>query len=142
MSRRHVRDAEAGTITLLTLGFVMIGLLLIVVVVDVSAVFNARKGLLSECDAVALKAAQSLDVGALYAQGAHETLPINQDMVDSAVEDAAGMAQGLYYADTDGTTINVHGRRQVLMPFAPRLQWMVLGPVTAKADCSTLAHRR
>lgn len=150
-SRRRNRASrglaeDEGTITLLTLGFMALGLLLIVVVVDVSAVFVARKGLLADCDAVALKAAQSLDIDRLYGEGADKNLPLDPDVVNEEIM-AIGQSVGAnpfsgFWGDTDGRTIHIHAQRWVRMPFLPQLQAHVISPVYVKAECTTVSSRR
>ena len=61
LTRRRPVD-DAGQLTLLIIGFTALATLLILVGVDVSKVFLARRALSSAADAAALAAAQSVNV--------------------------------------------------------------------------------
>jgi len=57
---------DDGTITVLTLGLFAVAIGVVVTVVDVSAVFLARRDLAGTCDTAALAAAQSVSRPGLY----------------------------------------------------------------------------
>ena len=60
------RRRDDGQLTLLVIGYVAIAVMLLVVGVDASNVFLARRALSSAADAAALAAAQAVDRAALY----------------------------------------------------------------------------
>ncbi len=129
MSRR-CRDEE-GTILLLTLGCLAIALMLVVVVVDASAVFLARRSLASEADGASIAAAQAVSTSQVYTKGAGARLPLSE--VQAAVAMHAGgdgALQATVEHGTDGDTVVVTGRRGVNLPFASMLG---VGPVTVTA---------
>lgn len=64
------RRRDDGSLTVLVIGFTFILAVLVVVGVDVSKVFLARRALASVADAAALAAAQSADRAAIYAGAA------------------------------------------------------------------------
>ena len=74
--RRGEQRDEDGTILLLTLGCLVIALMLVVVVVDASAVFLARRSLASEADGASIAAAQAVSKPHVYAHGAGARLPL------------------------------------------------------------------
>ena len=84
---------DDGQLTVLVIGFVFILVALVVVGVDVSKVFLARRSLSSVADAAALAAAQSADRAAIYAGAADcgGVLPLDTTVaaqqVDAAVAD-------------------------------------------------------
>ncbi len=121
---------EEGTILLLTLGCLTIALMLVVVVVDASAVFLARRSLASEADSASIAAAQAVSKPLVYTQGAGARLPLTD--VQAAVTRSAGgsaLQAGVEHGP-DGDTVVVTGRRRVTLPFAGALG---IGPVTVTA---------
>jgi uncharacterized membrane protein len=139
MSQRS-RDDE-GTILLLTLGCVAIALMLVVVVVDASAVFLARRSLASEADGASVAAAEAVSKSQVYANGAGGRLPLGevQAAVSTYAVDAdlqAGVEHGV-----DGDTVVVIGHRGVSLPF---VGFLGVGPVTvtatSRASSIRLAH--
>jgi uncharacterized membrane protein len=87
------RRADDGQLTVLVIGFTFILVVLVVVGVDVSKVFLARRSLSSVADAAALAAAQSADRAAIYAGAAScgGVLPIDhaaaEEQVDASLAD-------------------------------------------------------
>ncbi len=124
--------SDEGSILLLTLGCVMIALMLVVVVVDASAVFLARRSLSASADGASLAAAQSVSSRQVYARGAGGRLPLEQ--VQAAVAHYEGSpANGLSASvkhESAGDTVIVTGRRSVRLPFADLFG---IGPVTVTA---------
>lgn len=124
---------DDGSILLLTLGCVMIALMLVVVVVDASAVFLARRSLASATDGASLTAAQSVSSQQVYAHGAGGRLPLDQVQAAVARYQGDGRASGLS-ASVDhaasGDIVVVTGRRNVSLPFADLFG---IGPVTVTA---------
>jgi uncharacterized membrane protein len=129
---------DDGTITVLVVGFTAILLLLVAVVVDVSAVILARRGIASAADGAAVAAAQQLDTAALYANGLDTAIPLSPDGVANVVAqyaaDASRGQPGLTLepsVDAAGTTATVVARRRVTLPFTG---WLgVAGDVTVTA---------
>jgi uncharacterized membrane protein len=126
------KRGDEGSILLLTLGCVTIALMLVVVVVDASAVFLARRSLAAAADGASLAAAQSVSGPSVYATGAGRRLPLAE--VQSAVARYAA-AEGASLSarverDAAGDTVVVAGRKPVTLPFAGVLG---IGPVTVTA---------
>src|SRR3954452_5652414 len=88
-----VRRNDGGSLTVLVIGFTFILAVLIVVGVDVSKVFLARRSLSSVADAAALAAAQAADRAAIYAgaAGGGGVLPLDSataaQQVDTSLAD-------------------------------------------------------
>jgi uncharacterized membrane protein len=84
---------DDGQLTLLVIGYAFLALVLVLVGVDVSAAFLARRQLSSVADAAALTAAQQVDRAAVYAgdNPACSALPVDTS--------AAGAAAGSAVAD-------------------------------------------
>lgn len=130
------KDREGGTILILTLGFLVIAMLLVVAVIDASAVFLDRRDLAAAADGAALDAAQHVDVQAVYAQGAAGDLPLAADQVAEAVAAfAAANYPSARFPDwhltgsADGPhSVRVHATRVVHLP--------VYGTVTVTADAT------
>ncbi|WP_250279183.1 pilus assembly protein TadG-related protein [Frankia sp. Cppng1_Ct_nod] len=134
---------DAGTILILTLGYVVVALMLAIVVADVSAVYLARRSVASAADGAALAAAQSVNETAIYtATQNFERLPLT--------DVAATVAQYQTDADPSGrtvltaellnpTTVRVTGTRTVDLPVVTILG---IGPVTvtASADAQSLVR--
>ena len=120
MTRRTAGDE--GSVLVLVLGFAGILLVLVGVVVDVSAVVLAKRGVASAADGAAVSAAQALDLGALYSGGLGEAVPL------SLAEARARVAAYEVHARTEnpglelavrieGRTAVVTGVRTVALPF-------------------------
>lgn len=82
---RGIRDArERGSISLLTLGLVLVAGMLVVVGVDITAVQLARTQLWDAADAAALDASDQVDEATLMAAGLHEQVPLTDGGVSEA----------------------------------------------------------
>jgi Flp pilus assembly protein TadG len=142
MSARRWTDDE-GTVLLLTLGLSVVLLLLVAVVVDVSAVVLAKRGVASAADGAALAAAQRADRTAVEeSAGALDVrLPLDeaavQDLVATYQDDAAGDQPGLtLQARVDGGEAVVDGYRTITVPFGG---WLGVGRVQVHAVARALS---
>jgi uncharacterized membrane protein len=134
------QDPEEGSILVLTLGYAVVLLALVLVVVDASAVFLARRGLASACDGASLSAAQSVDTGRVYASGVSGvSLPL------AGVQAAVGRYRAQTYPDgaltgsvRGGDTVVVRGTRTVALPV---VSWLGIGDVTVTADAEASARQ-
>jgi Flp pilus assembly protein TadG len=151
MLRRVRRDD--GQLTLLIIGFVSIGLVLVVIGVDVSKVFLARRALSSVADAAALAGAQSLDRDAIYtgaAGGCGDLLPLDPSSAQSRVEEAvADDADDLHgnLADMDAPEVNVDAGvvtvqlgGDVSLPFAGIIGWLDPRRRDGRVHVNVVAH--
>lgn len=140
---RAARDDE-GTVLVLLLGFTAVLLLLVAVVVNVSAVVLAKRGVVSAADGAAVSAAQSLDLEALYAGGLSTgRVPLDEGEAAARVAAYASDAQDgqpglqLRLARVDaGTTVVVQGLRMVELPFGRILGF---APVRVEAEARARA---
>lgn len=106
---------EGGAILLLTIGYVMIAIALIVVAVDASAFFLSRRALAALADGAAVAGAQAEDSNRLYVSGAGSDLPLTQEEVRTEVtsylagRDVMTSHPRLQLSDvgTDGRTVTV-----------------------------------
>jgi Flp pilus assembly protein TadG len=134
------RHPEEGSILVLTLGYAVVLLALVLVVVDASAVFLARRSLAGACDGASLAAAQSVDTGRVYARGVSGgSLPL------AGVQSAVGRYQAQTYPQgalagtvRDGDTVVVRGTRTVDLP---GVGWLGIGDVTITADAEASARQ-
>ena len=120
--RRRRPLGDDGSVLLLVLGFAGILLVLVAVVVNVSAVVLAKRGVASAADGAAVSAAQSLDLDALYAGGLGAEIPLSLGEATSRVAEyevrARGEQPGLQLAlRLDGPTAVVTADRTVVLPF-------------------------
>jgi hypothetical protein len=142
-----VRRDDDGTVLVLLLGFTAVLMLLVAVVVNVSSVILAKRGLASATDGAAVSAAQSLDLDALYAAGSGlDRIPLSE--AEAATRVAAYEAQaaagqpGLQLSvdlSPDGTTAIVRGVRMVDLPFGRILGFQ---PVRVEAEARVRAPTR
>ncbi|MEP6462092.1 MAG: pilus assembly protein TadG-related protein [Frankiaceae bacterium] len=121
--RRCGRDH--GSILLLTIGYALIAIALIVVVVDASAFFLSRRALSALADGAAVAGTHAEDGNEIYAAGTGTTVPLTDDGVRSEVDgylaarETAAAYPHLQLADlgTDGTTVSVSLREDKPLPF-------------------------
>lgn len=123
---------DDGSVLLLVIGLSTVLLLLVAVVVDVSAVVLAKRGLSSVVDGAAVAAAQQLDVAAIRANGLGGQLSLDPAAVDDTVasyqRDAADAQPGLVllaHVEAPGTAV-VDGSRAIRLPF---VGWLGIGQV-------------
>jgi uncharacterized membrane protein len=122
--RRSPRDDE-GSILLLTLGFAVIALALVLVIADASKVFLTRRSLVSAADGAALAGVQTLDRDAFYAGKGGADLPLDTAAARSAVDayvadaDLGGQYVGFEVIDVQvtATEVTVTLRARSLLPF-------------------------
>jgi Flp pilus assembly protein TadG len=134
--RRDEARQEDGSVLLLVIGFAGILLTLVAVVVDVSAVVLAKRGVASAADGAAVSAAQALDLQAAYGEGLGAQLPLSAGEARARVAayeaQVRGAQPGLRLAlRLEGRTAVVTGSRTVRLPF--RLPGTGPVPVTAVA---------
>jgi uncharacterized membrane protein len=124
------RDAgERGSITLLSIGFLLVALAFVMVVVESSAAFLAGRSLAATCDAAALAAADAVDPAAAASAVPGQPLRLASQRADGAVADyaqqlatagdpdaAAGTLQLAVSVDAAGTTAEVRCRRPLRLP--------------------------
>ena len=143
-ARRPDPRDDAGTVLVLVLGFFAVLLLMVAVVVNVSAVILAKRGVASAADGAAVSAAQSLDLEAFYARGLSSGfIPLEQGRARAVVATYEVQARagqpGLELAvdiSDDRTTAIVRGRRTVELPFGRLLGFR---PVRVEAEARARA---
>lgn len=114
--------SDRGSVLILGIGMVIVGLLAVAVAVDVSAAFLQRRALMSIGDAAALAGAQSIDLGSYYERGASVGTRLNPAAVASAVRrqvSVSGGTEGLAVdgVTTDGVTVRVRLSEPLRLPF-------------------------
>jgi|SRR5581483_2264056 len=136
-ARRARGHRDGGSVAVLIIGCTAIAAALIVLGVDVSKVFLARRALASAADSAALAAAQGIDTRSLYAgAGPHcgDQLPLSDDraitLATDAVRDAApGLHRTFVSLDDPQTTVNrrtvtVSMSGEVAVPFGRIIGWL------------------
>jgi Putative Flp pilus-assembly TadE/G-like len=117
---------DRGSTLLLTLGFVVIAVLLVLGVTAVSRVFLHDRALTALADGAAISAASAIDEAAVYEGRSPDLLPLATEHVAQRVTaylddaEATGRFQSLQLveASTDGTTVTVRLSATVDLPFA------------------------
>ncbi len=133
-------DSDAGSILVLTLGFIIICVLAVAVVVDASSVFIQRRGLQGAVDAAALAGAQAIDIDTYYQRGATQGLVLNPAAVQRAVAGHVRTASGIRLESVTlaGDTVVVRATTRVRPPFSG---WLTPGgahTLTAEAGARLL----
>ena len=116
-----LRD-DRGSVLILGIGLIVVGLLAVAVAVDVSAAFLQRRALMSIGDSAALAGAQSIDLDSYYANGASIGTRLSPAAVASAVRRHVGLARGasglaVEGIATDGVTVRVQLSEPLQLPF-------------------------
>jgi uncharacterized membrane protein len=155
LSARGVRGDDAGQVTLLLIGYASIALVLIVVGVDVSAVFLARRALASTADTAALDAAQAVDRTAVYSgsvDGCGAPLPIDAPAARSRAvavvaddsDDLRRVFRAVDPADVsvDAGTVTVRLTGRVRVPFGRLLGLLLPGHDDGAVEVDVTAHAR
>jgi hypothetical protein len=153
--RRQRRDADDGSILPLIIGYTAIAAVLIIVGIDVSKVFLARRALASAADAAVLAADHGVNTRAIYDGGrlrCGRALPLDRA---SAAELAAGSLADerrelrhtfASLADPrtsiDGGTVSVELSGEVAVPFGRVLAWLDSGRSDGKVHVSETSHAR
>ena len=108
---------ERGTVTVMTVGFLLMLGLLTVVVVDSSAAFLERQRLNNLADGAALAAADGLDEAGFYTD---RRVMLDPDESRQLVSDyLAGEQVEVVDVSTDGDTVSVHLERGLDLPLTP-----------------------
>lgn len=143
---------DDGQLTVLIIGYVAIAAVLVVVGIDASKVFLARRALSSAADAAALAAAQGVDKAAVYrgAGGCGGLLPVDPaaaaSYAESSVADAAETLQQTFATlDAPETAVqagivSVHLSGQVAVPFGRVLALLVPGHDDGRVRVDVVAH--
>ena len=147
------RPRDDGQVTLLVIGYVAIAAVLVLLAVDVSKVFLARRALSSVADSAALSAAQEIDRAAVYAGGAYgcgTNLPVDSDAATTAAaqtvaDDGADLTRLFATVDpprtsTEGGTARVALAGDVTVPFGRVIQLLLPGhPATVRVSVAATA---
>jgi uncharacterized membrane protein len=108
---------EKGSVTVMTIGFLMLLALLTVVVVNSSAAFLERQRLNNLADGAALAAADGLDEADFYAD---RRVVLDPGEARRLVSDyLAGDGMQTVDVTTDGDTVTVHLERNLELALAP-----------------------
>jgi uncharacterized membrane protein len=149
------RDPDGGQITLLLIGYATVALVLVVVGIDVSAAFLARRALAATADAAALDAAQAVDRTAVYAgsiAGCGAALPIDAAAARTRVladvaDDSDDLRRAFRHVDpadvaVDAGTVTVHLTGRAKVPFGRLLAALVPGHDDGAVEIDVTAHAR
>lgn len=138
MTRPRLPRGDDGVLTLLVIGFTFLAALMLVVATSASAVFLARRDLVSTVDAAAVAAAQQLDADVLYRRSVNDRLPLSERGAEAVVAELARSHPDVVFGRpvVDGDTVTVAAERQVDLRFARVLgltSWTVRARARAQA---------
>lgn len=122
---------ERGSITVMSIGFLLLLGALTVVVVNASAAFLQRQELNNLADGAALAAADGLDAAAFYER--REVVLSETDVQSLVVQHISGSAARLTAFAVDGDRVHVRLARPMDLPLVPP-GWMSRTVVVADAD--------
>ncbi|HWB66341.1 MAG TPA: pilus assembly protein TadG-related protein [Mycobacteriales bacterium] len=153
MTRRNRRRVDdAGSITPLVIGYTAIAAVLIVVGIDASKVFLARRALAAAADSAALAAAQGVDRGTLYAGGVRcgMRLPLDGQragqLADGSVDDDRHDLRQTFASlatprtEVRGGTVTVRLAGSVALPFGGVLGRLGIGDRDGSVGVTETAH--
>ena len=128
---------DRGSITIMTVGYLAILLVLAFVVAEASVVYLARRSLAAECDGAAVAAAQSIDAARTYGRADPGTT-----LALAGVQEVVGRyprkPDSSLAASVEGVdTVVVTGRRSVALPL---LRSLGVGSVTISASARARTH--
>ncbi len=122
---------EAGTVTVMSIGFLILLGLLTVVVVNASAAFLQRQELNNLADGAALRATDGLDEAAFYED---RLVVLDRSVVQSLVEQhIAGQGVRLTTLEVDADRVHLRLERPMDLPLVPP-GWRSRTVVVADAD--------
>jgi uncharacterized membrane protein len=125
------RSSESGSITVMTIGFLLLIGLLTVVVVDSSAAFLRRLNLNNLADGAALAAADGLDEQRFYED---RQITLNVDDVESLVDAyVAGEHVRVVRVQVIGDRVHVRLEQDLELPLVPP-GWVSGAVVVAEAN--------
>ncbi|CAB4935292.1 MAG: hypothetical protein F2836_04640 [Actinobacteria bacterium] len=118
----RLRRDERGSVLLLGIGMIVVGILAVAIAADVSAAFLQRRALMSVGDSAALAGAQSIDLDSYYANGASIGTRLTPAAVALAARRHVGLARGsseiaIEAITTDGVTVRVRLSEPLRLPF-------------------------
>jgi hypothetical protein len=129
------------------LGLVVLSALLIVVVIDVSALFIARRDLLAATDGAALAGAQAVDEAAVYRDGVHAALPLDPERVRQDVEQylrdssaASSLSDVRWQVVVDGTDVHLLVSARLQLPVVNTVVGAVSGSDSVEVTASATAR--
>lgn len=132
LARRRAATTDEGNISLLTLGFIVVALLVVLVTAVATSVHLQRMRLIHVADELALDAADSLDLGAYYGgsvpdPGGQGAVVLAQRRMQAQVDAAVAEAAARHHLDdvavvlvdtTDGFTARVVIRTTATLMFS------------------------
>jgi Flp pilus assembly protein TadG len=110
-------QGERGSITVMSIGFLMLLGALTVVVVNASAAFLQRQELNNLADGAALAAADGLDAAAFYER--REVVLYESDVRSLVTQHIAGSEAELTVLEVDGDRVQVRLARPMDLPLVP-----------------------
>jgi hypothetical protein len=122
---------ERGSITVMSIGFLLLLGALTVVVVNASAAFLQRQELNNLADGAALAAADGLDTAAFYER--REVTLSESDVRSLVVQHISGSEARLTELEVEGDRVRVRLARPMDLPLVPP-GWMARTVVVAEAD--------
>jgi hypothetical protein len=126
-----IARGERGSITVMSIGFLLLLGTLTVVVVNASAAFLQRQELNNLADGAALAAADGLDAAAYYER--REVLLSESEVQWLVTQHIAGSEARLTVLEVDGDRVHVRLARPMDLPLVPP-GWMDRTVVVADAD--------
>jgi Putative Flp pilus-assembly TadE/G-like len=124
---------DRGSVLVLSIGLVALTMVLVGLVIDSSRLFLTRQDLASLADGAALAAAQNVDIGSVYRDGATGSLPL---LRSQAVADVARYVQGQQQAAAERPEVvtDVVVGRVVVVRLAVRVRLPLLDVVLGEPD--------
>jgi hypothetical protein len=148
------RDDDAGSITVLLIGYAGIAVLLLVIGIDASKLFLAQRAMSAAADSAAVAAEQGVALQRIYSGGVRcgRPVPLNEDSARRAAEQSVNDQRDDLrhtFSSVGGPVVTVQSGAVgvqlsgiVTVPFGHAVGWLLPGHADGEFRVTETAHAR